>query len=941
MNDEFLIHENTDPDDREAVYKATIDVLRKNGIKYKVSDKEVDDFIHCKTPDGEDKLDQHLFIFLGRETIKGCKLVNPKIKKLGGKLTADNYGTAWLSIKESVEDDFVMPEDNAKPSVYEVLDNVDPKDLYFSCDWHFFKNHYKREANYVNTQKIVTWCRQNFKPDTVFMYLGDISFRYANDVDKKKSQELMASIPGIKILILGNHDRMAGDEYYTGCGFDYVFEELTWKNYLFTHRPVNMSLYPEDFWNIHGHIHNINQYNTTDGKRNINTYPMYFDNKPVTLDYITHHFADLVKDHEWNNNAMLGESDIMMGNDKPVRKSKLQRLHEAVLKASQYGIPEDKKFPLESRKHVQSAIKLFGHAEESKKKDLAKRIARAAKKYNITIPETTQCYKYLTESVETLIPSEVDTVIFDMGSVLVDAHTKDTLLAHPDIPNEYVDAIYDLIVQKFFYDKEDPAISYYDIPQAKEYFKKIAPPEIAALTDAIFTTFDKAMFKYDYVDDLLDMLRTKGYKLYYLSNWDKYSYELEKSFFDPILEHFDGGIFSFECMLEKPDTEIYYKLINKYGLDASRCIFFDDKVENVDAAVTAGMNAMVFNHETTPKMLLGPLDIANNTEHSLLAYDDDGVTSIKEEDITWWYACSNRNPSDIDEELYYKTLPDAIKAYTKPNEFDNTDSVDKYVFTCNGELNCDDALKLLCVGQITVYPDYTYEWVVQYPLKIVGNKLMSVVKEWSMASCNPIKGLTKTYVIQASGYKYNNTIPTTQYLLSPDLISDKYLVVNENSKLEVVKASDLEDFYVEVFEYVGPKAFLEKIETAYLSEKTVDNTFFYTALTGKPMLSSDQIEFDENFAKVDFDLIKQKSISELVTLRDNMLESIGYRISRVNMEASYGLKEPLFMKKYRSKGFAIREDFDGYYFFNSMNNKRSVSVGSTSLLTENMIKSIF
>ena len=39
---------------------------------------------------------------------------------------------------------------------------------------------------------------------------------------------------------------------------------------------------------------------------------------------------------------------------------------------SEFGIPEERKFPLDSEEHVRSAIKLFGHADESKKKQLAK-----------------------------------------------------------------------------------------------------------------------------------------------------------------------------------------------------------------------------------------------------------------------------------------------------------------------------------------------------------------------------------------------------------------------------------------------------------------------------------------------------------------------------------------------------------------------------------------
>ena len=39
-----------------------------------------------------------------------------------------------------------------------------------------------------------------------------------------------------------------------------------------------------------------------------------------------------------------------------------------------FGIPEDRKFPLDTKKRVISAIRLFGHAEEGKKKEQQKEI---------------------------------------------------------------------------------------------------------------------------------------------------------------------------------------------------------------------------------------------------------------------------------------------------------------------------------------------------------------------------------------------------------------------------------------------------------------------------------------------------------------------------------------------------------------------------------------
>ena len=202
------------------------------------------------------------------------------------------------------------PTEEDKPTIQELMDNTNHKHIYLTSDWHFFKNHYKHEANYVNTQKILTWCRQNIKPDDVFIYLGDLSFRYANDEDNNKVKQYMASIPGHKVFVIGNHDKMLGQDFFTECGFDYVLEDFQWDKYIFTHRPLNMDTHPNDWYNIHGHIHNIRKYNTTDGKRNINVYPMFYDNKPVTLYYIEHHLEELVKDNEWNFNAGYGESKL-------------------------------------------------------------------------------------------------------------------------------------------------------------------------------------------------------------------------------------------------------------------------------------------------------------------------------------------------------------------------------------------------------------------------------------------------------------------------------------------------------------------------------------------------------------------------------------------------------------------------------------------------------
>lgn len=64
----------------------------------------------------------------------------------------------------------------------------------------------------------------------------------------------------------------------------------------------------------------------------------------------------------------------------------------------EFGVPEQKKYPLFDRKHVISAIKLFGHVEPKYESHLAHAIIKRMKKYNISfdiVGEDNKLYKYL------------------------------------------------------------------------------------------------------------------------------------------------------------------------------------------------------------------------------------------------------------------------------------------------------------------------------------------------------------------------------------------------------------------------------------------------------------------------------------------------------------------------------------------------------------------
>lgn len=88
-------------------------------------------------------------------------------------------------------------------------------------------------------------------------------------------------------------------------------------------------------------------------------------------------------------------------------------------------------------------------------------------------------------------------------------------------------------------------------------------------------------------------LKERGYKLYLLSNITEDSYNYINDLID-INKIFDGGIYSYQEHLVKPDYDIYNLLTDRFNLNKKETIFFDDKEKNVIAANKVGIKSFVF-----------------------------------------------------------------------------------------------------------------------------------------------------------------------------------------------------------------------------------------------------------------------------------------------------------------------------------------------------------
>ena len=80
-------------------------------------------------------------------------------------------------------------------------------------------------------------------------------------------------------------------------------------------------------------------------------------------------------------------------------ESKLPDNKRDKLKDSEFGIPDKRAYPLNDKSHVEAAVRMFPHADDSDKKELAKRILSKAKEFNMDTSGWDSLNEYIQESV--------------------------------------------------------------------------------------------------------------------------------------------------------------------------------------------------------------------------------------------------------------------------------------------------------------------------------------------------------------------------------------------------------------------------------------------------------------------------------------------------------------------------------------------------------------
>lgn len=187
--------------------------------------------------------------------------------------------------------------------------------------------------------------------------------------------------------------------------------------------------------------------------------------------------------------------------------------------------------------------------------------------------------------------SKIDTVIFDLGGVLIDWNPEYLYAKIFKDDPEKMDWFLSTVCTPDWNMEQDAGRTFEDATQllVKEYpeYKK----EIAAFYDRW-----GEMIK-DQIHGTVLILKTlkelNEVKLYALTNWSIQTFPIAKQRFN-FLKQFDGIVVSGEENTRKPYSKIYKTTLERYNLSPERCLFIDDSLDNVNAAKDLNINALRF-----------------------------------------------------------------------------------------------------------------------------------------------------------------------------------------------------------------------------------------------------------------------------------------------------------------------------------------------------------
>jgi 2-haloacid dehalogenase len=181
-------------------------------------------------------------------------------------------------------------------------------------------------------------------------------------------------------------------------------------------------------------------------------------------------------------------------------------------------------------------------------------------------------------------------IIFDVGKVLIQWDVRPFFLKHFD--NQEAVETFLKEVDFFNWNLElDRGLSFVD--GVKEHSAKF--PNYAEAFKAFNENWsDTVPGPIAGTVDILSELKSKNVPLYAITNFSHEKWPIACEMFPYLGNSFIDTIVSGEHKMIKPDHAIYQLLLDRNQLKPEDCIFIDDTLDNVKAAIDLGIDGLLF-----------------------------------------------------------------------------------------------------------------------------------------------------------------------------------------------------------------------------------------------------------------------------------------------------------------------------------------------------------
>lgn len=193
----------------------------------------------------------------------------------------------------------------------------------------------------------------------------------------------------------------------------------------------------------------------------------------------------------------------------------------------------------------------------------------------------------------------ITTIIFDIGNVLADFTWKEHYESF-GYDEEMVERIAKATVKNPAWNEVDRGVL-----SMEEIIQSFidSDPEIEREIREVLGDTSSIVKRNDYAIPWLQELKSKGYRVLYLSNFSEKA-EKDCALALDFIPYMDGGILSYQEKVIKPMPEIYQRLIDRYDLKPEECVFMDDTVANLEGAQKFGIHTIHFHDQ---KQAIGEL----------------------------------------------------------------------------------------------------------------------------------------------------------------------------------------------------------------------------------------------------------------------------------------------------------------------------------------------